>query len=293
MVDERVTLRRPEGRPHHVPAPPVRARRRRCASAPASSRSPSRAPRSTSAASSVRRVRRGAAAGVCKGSGWLEILGCGMVHPNVLRAGGYDPERVRGFAFGVGIDRLALLRYDLDDLRLFYDERPALPGAVLSGTSSCAFRSAGLRSSSTWRGRPPALADRMTMARPEGGGRRGGGRPRSAHPCGAARDRRARIPQADRGWRSAGSIWAARPARSSRPRPGSRPDGVSRSRLPARRCPTAVTWRPSSCSGVRSDGHAVHRGRPELGRRDDARARAARADAGRGRCATCRACATR
>ena len=44
-----------------------------------------------------------------------------MVHPNVLRAVGYDPERVRGFAFGMGIDRLTLLRHDLDDLRLLYD----------------------------------------------------------------------------------------------------------------------------------------------------------------------------
>lgn len=59
---------------------------------------------------------------LCKGSGWLEILGAGMVHPNVLRAGGCDPERVRGFAFGVGVDRLTLLRYDLDDLRLLYDD---------------------------------------------------------------------------------------------------------------------------------------------------------------------------
>jgi phenylalanyl-tRNA synthetase alpha chain len=58
---------------------------------------------------------------ICKGSGWLEILGAGMVHPNVLRAGGYDPERVRGFAFGMGIDRLTLLRHDLDDLRLLYE----------------------------------------------------------------------------------------------------------------------------------------------------------------------------
>jgi len=58
---------------------------------------------------------------VCKGTGWLEILGCGMVHPNVLRAVGYDPERVRGFAFGMGIDRPLLLRLGLDDLRLFYD----------------------------------------------------------------------------------------------------------------------------------------------------------------------------
>src|SRR5437867_1367071 len=58
---------------------------------------------------------------VCRGGGWLEILGAGMIHPNVLRAGGYDPEAVRGFAFGMGTDRLALLRYGLADLRLFYD----------------------------------------------------------------------------------------------------------------------------------------------------------------------------
>ena len=58
---------------------------------------------------------------VCKGTGWLEILGCGMVHPNVLRAVEYDPEKLRGFAFGMGIDRPLLLRLGLDDLRLFYD----------------------------------------------------------------------------------------------------------------------------------------------------------------------------
>jgi phenylalanyl-tRNA synthetase alpha chain len=54
------------------------------------------------------------------GSGWLEIGGCGMVHPNVLRHGNVDPSRFRGFAFGMGIDRLAMLRYGVDDLRLFF-----------------------------------------------------------------------------------------------------------------------------------------------------------------------------
>jgi phenylalanyl-tRNA synthetase alpha chain len=58
---------------------------------------------------------------VCRGYGWLEILGSGMIHPNVLRAVGYDPQAVRGFAFGMGTDRLALLRYGLDDLRLFFE----------------------------------------------------------------------------------------------------------------------------------------------------------------------------
>jgi phenylalanyl-tRNA synthetase alpha chain len=58
---------------------------------------------------------------VCRGSGWLEVLGSGMVHPNVLRAVGYDPERVQGFAFGLGVDRIAMQRYGIEDLRLFYD----------------------------------------------------------------------------------------------------------------------------------------------------------------------------
>jgi phenylalanyl-tRNA synthetase alpha chain len=57
----------------------------------------------------------------CKGTGWVEILGSGMVHPNVFRAVGYDPEEVSGFAFGMGIDRIALRRYGIDDLRLFYE----------------------------------------------------------------------------------------------------------------------------------------------------------------------------
>jgi phenylalanyl-tRNA synthetase alpha chain len=57
----------------------------------------------------------------CKHTGWLEISGCGMVHPNVLRASGVDPERYTGYAFGAGIDRLAMLRYGVNDLRLFFE----------------------------------------------------------------------------------------------------------------------------------------------------------------------------
>lgn len=57
---------------------------------------------------------------VCKGSGWLEILGCGMVHPAVFEQVGYDPEQYSGFAFGVGVERLAMLKYGIDDIRLFY-----------------------------------------------------------------------------------------------------------------------------------------------------------------------------
>ncbi|MFO7168659.1 MAG: phenylalanine--tRNA ligase subunit alpha [Chloroflexota bacterium] len=62
---------------------------------------------------------------LCKHTGWLEILGAGMVHPTVLRNGGYDPEKVSGFAFGMGPERIAMLRYGIDDIRLFFsgDER--------------------------------------------------------------------------------------------------------------------------------------------------------------------------
>lgn len=57
---------------------------------------------------------------VCKGTGWIEILGAGMVHPNVLEMAGYDPEKVSGFAFGVGIERVAMLKYGIGDIRDFY-----------------------------------------------------------------------------------------------------------------------------------------------------------------------------
>ena len=58
---------------------------------------------------------------VCKGTGWLEILGCGMVHPNVLRMSNIDPEKYSGFAFGMGLERIALLKYEIDDMRLLYE----------------------------------------------------------------------------------------------------------------------------------------------------------------------------
>ena len=61
----------------------------------------------------------------CKGSGWIEILGCGMVHPRVLEMSGIDPKEYSGFAFGVGLERITLLKYEIDDMRLLYenDER--------------------------------------------------------------------------------------------------------------------------------------------------------------------------
>ena len=58
---------------------------------------------------------------MCKGSGWIEILGCGMVHPHVLEMCGIDPEVYSGFAFGIGLERVALLKYEIDDMRLLYE----------------------------------------------------------------------------------------------------------------------------------------------------------------------------
>lgn len=58
---------------------------------------------------------------ICKGEGWIEILGCGMVHPHVLEMSGINPEEYVGFAFGVGLERIALLKYEIDDMRLLYE----------------------------------------------------------------------------------------------------------------------------------------------------------------------------
>jgi phenylalanyl-tRNA synthetase alpha chain len=65
--------------------------------------------------------RDGKRCGACKESGWLEVLGAGMVHPKVLENVGFDPAQVTGFAFGMGVERMAMLRYGIDDLRLFFE----------------------------------------------------------------------------------------------------------------------------------------------------------------------------
>jgi phenylalanyl-tRNA synthetase alpha chain len=64
---------------------------------------------------------RGKGCRMCKNSGWLEVGGCGMVHPEVFKASGVDPETYTGFAFGMGVERLAMLRYGVNDLRLFFE----------------------------------------------------------------------------------------------------------------------------------------------------------------------------
>ena len=58
---------------------------------------------------------------VCSYTGYLEVLGCGMVHPNVLKNGGYDPEKYTGFAFGLGVERFAMLKYGIDNIKLFFE----------------------------------------------------------------------------------------------------------------------------------------------------------------------------
>ncbi|HVO29671.1 MAG TPA: phenylalanine--tRNA ligase subunit alpha, partial [bacterium] len=58
---------------------------------------------------------------VCKASGWMEILGAGMVHPNVFRSVGFNPDEAQGFAFGLGVERIAMLKYRVPDIRLFFE----------------------------------------------------------------------------------------------------------------------------------------------------------------------------
>ena len=64
---------------------------------------------------------RGRGCRICKQTGWLEILGSGMVDPEVFKYVGYDPEKLTGFAFGMGIERIAMLKFGIDDLRLFFE----------------------------------------------------------------------------------------------------------------------------------------------------------------------------
>jgi len=64
---------------------------------------------------------RGAGCRVCSHTGWLEILGSGMVHPALFENVGYDPEQYTGFAFGMGVERIAMLKYGIDDIRKFFD----------------------------------------------------------------------------------------------------------------------------------------------------------------------------
>jgi phenylalanyl-tRNA synthetase alpha chain len=66
-------------------------------------------------------ICKGKGCGVCKDSGWLEIMGCGMVHPTVLEYGGYDPQKFSGFAAGMGPGRIAMLRHAISDFRLLYE----------------------------------------------------------------------------------------------------------------------------------------------------------------------------
>jgi phenylalanyl-tRNA synthetase, alpha subunit (EC 6.1.1.20) len=66
------------------------------------------------------KICHGKGCGVCKGTGWIEILGAGMVHPNVLHNSGFDPDIYSGFAFGIGVERIAMLKYGIDDIRHFY-----------------------------------------------------------------------------------------------------------------------------------------------------------------------------
>ena len=62
----------------------------------------------------------GRGCGICKHTGWIEVIPCGMVHPNVFKYAGIDPNEYRGFAFGMGFDRIVMLKYNINDLRFLY-----------------------------------------------------------------------------------------------------------------------------------------------------------------------------
>ena len=66
-------------------------------------------------------ICKGTGCGVCKRTGWLEILGSGTVHPQLFRNVGYDPEEVSGFAFGMGVERIAMIKFGIDDIKQFYN----------------------------------------------------------------------------------------------------------------------------------------------------------------------------
>ncbi len=72
----------------------------------------------------------GAGCKTCGGSGWIEIGGSGMVHPDVLRNAGYDPQHVSGWAFGIGIERIAMVRHDIDDIRVLFENDPRMLAAL-------------------------------------------------------------------------------------------------------------------------------------------------------------------
>ncbi|MBR0258239.1 MAG: phenylalanine--tRNA ligase subunit alpha [Synergistaceae bacterium] len=74
---------------------------------------------------------------VCHGTGWLEVAGMGMVHPNVIRAGKIDPDEYNGFAFGIGLDRMAMLKYGIGDLRLFFDGNISYFMSGFGGAEKC------------------------------------------------------------------------------------------------------------------------------------------------------------
>ena len=74
---------------------------------------------------------------VCHGTGWLEVVGMGMVHPNVIRAGKIDPDKYNGFAFGIGLDRMAMLKYGISDLRLLFDGNVSYFMSGFGGAEKC------------------------------------------------------------------------------------------------------------------------------------------------------------
>ena len=122
VVDEGITMAHLKGTLDHFAARDVRRGDHARGSGRRTSRSPSPAPRSTcSASSAAARPRPSTTCRTCRGEGWIEWGGCGVVNPRVLTACGVDAERYTGFAFGMGIDRTLMFRHGVADLRDFFE----------------------------------------------------------------------------------------------------------------------------------------------------------------------------
>ena len=154
----------------------------------------------------IRCIRcRGAGCAICKRTGWLEILGSGMVHPVVFEYVGYDPDKVTGFAFGMGIERVALLKWDVEDIRLFYENdcascRSSVRGRAEGCCEGCPFVDPRVRrrAGHAGRDRRAHVAARPRARRHRAPRRRGGARfRRHRQPAGLPVDDRHRARDCD------------------------------------------------------------------------------------------------
>ena len=203
---------------------------------------------------------------LCKGIGWIEILGAGMVDPNVfgfVRENGYDPERVQGFAFGMGIERIAMLKHGVPDLRMFFENDVRVLEQFSMGC-----RSAGCASTATPASTAEELAERARDARHRGRADRA--RRRAALGRGLRRRQGALAPSSTRrrpAERLRGRHRRRRRGRSSAARPTSPPGRRCRSRCPGAVMPDGTKLGKAKLRGVESNGMILSEAELEIGER--------------------------